>query len=55
VRVIQEAEVKEADAKAQQENSVHTRQIEELEREVEKAQVVALAVASNTTDIWLNH
>jgi len=49
------SEGREAVAKAQQENAVLARQIEDLESEVEKAQAVALAVASNTTDIWLNH
>jgi S1-C subfamily serine protease len=48
-------EGRQAVAKAQEENALLSSQIEELEGGVEKAQAAALAVASNTTDIWLNH
>ena len=48
-------EGREAVTKAQEANGSLARQIEQLEGEVEKAQAAALAAASNTTDIWLNH
>jgi len=45
----------EAVTKAQEANASLARQIDQLEGEVERAQAAALAAASNTTDIWLNH